>query len=66
MMLAFLTDQVAQHADAYFRKALVYCKTKKNLFEKIRQVFDLIPCVSMTVIYQFIAKEITLDIPLLE
>lgn len=66
MMFAFLTDQVAQHADACFKKALAYCKTKKNLFERVRQVFDLLPCVSMTVIYRFIAKEITLDFPLLE
>ena len=35
MMLAFLTDQVAQHADACFKKALAYCKTRKNLFEKV-------------------------------
>lgn len=66
MMLAFLTDQVAQHADACFKKALAYCKTKKNLFEKVRQVFDLLPCMSMNVVYRFIAKEITLDFPMLE
>ena len=41
VMLAFLTDQVAQHADACFKKALAYCKTRKNLFEKVQQVFDL-------------------------
>jgi hypothetical protein len=66
MMLAFLTDQVAQHADAAFKKAWAYCKTKKNLFEKVRQVFDLLPCMSMNVIYRFIAKDIVLDFPLLE
>jgi hypothetical protein len=66
MMLAFLTDQLAQHADACFKKALAYCKTRKNLFEKVRQVFDLLPCMSMNVIYRFIAKEITLDFPMLE
>ncbi len=66
MMFAFLADQVAQHADAHFKKALAFCKTKKNLFEKIRQVFDLLPCMSMNVVYRFIAKEIKIDFPLLE
>ncbi|MFZ4428490.1 MAG: transposase [Saprospiraceae bacterium] len=66
MMLAFLTDQLAQHADACFKKALAYCKTRKNLFEKVRQVFDLLPCMSMNVIYRFISKEVTLDFPMLE
>lgn len=66
MMLAFLVDQVAQHADQYFQKAWKYCKTKKNLWEKVRQVFDLLPCMSMNVIYRFIAKDVILDFPLLE
>jgi hypothetical protein len=66
MMLAFLTDQLAQHADACFKKALAYCKTRKNLFEKVRQVFDLLPCMSMNVIYRFISREVTLDFPMLE
>jgi hypothetical protein len=29
-------------------------------------VFDLLPCMSMNVIYRFIAKEIKVDFPLLE
>jgi Transposase DDE domain len=64
--LAFLTDQIAQKLDKAFDKALKYCKTKKNLWEKVRQVFDLLPCMSMNVIYRFIAKEIIIDFPLLE
>lgn len=60
MMLAFLTDQVAGHFDAAFKKAWAYCKTKKNLFEKVRQVFDLLSCMSMNVIYRFIAKDVSL------
>ena len=64
-LLAFLTDQMAQHCDASFQKALEYCETKKRLWEKVRQVFDLIPSMSMNVIYQFISKDIVLDIPLL-
>lgn len=64
--LAFLVDQIAQRLDGAFDRALKYCKTKKNLWEKVRQVFDLLPCMSMNVIYRFIAKEIKVDFPLLE
>lgn len=65
-LLAFLTDQIAQKLDKAFDKALRYCKTKKNLWEKIRQVFDLLPCMSMNVIYRVIAKEVRIEFPLLE
>lgn len=64
--LAFLVDQIAQRLDNAFEKALQYCKTKKKLWEKVRQVFDLLPCMSMNVIYRFIAKEIKVDFLLLE
>ena len=63
--LAFLTDQIAQKLDKNFQKALNYCVTKKKLWEKVRQVFDLLPCMSMNVIYRFIAKEFSIDFPLL-
>lgn len=66
MFLAFLTDQIAQKLDNAFDKALKYCKTKKNLWEKVRQVFDLLPCMSMNVIYRFISRDIKIDFPLLE
>jgi hypothetical protein len=64
--LAFLVDQIAQRLDSAFDKALKYCKTKKNLWEKVRQVFDLLPCMSMNVIYRFIAKDIKVNLPMLE
>jgi hypothetical protein len=64
--LAFLVDQIAQRIDGAFDRALKYCKTKKNLWEKVRQVFDLLPCKSMNVVYRFIAKEIRVEFPLLE
>lgn len=64
--LAFLVDQTSQKIDTAFNKAWEYCKTKKRLWEKIRQVFDLIPCMSMNVVYRFIAREIKIDFPLLE
>ena len=65
-MLAFLTDQIAQHLDLAFQKAWQYCQTKKAFWQKVRQVFDLLPAVSMNAIYRFIAKDIKLDFPLLE
>ena len=64
--LAFLTDQIAQKLDKAFDNALKHCKTKKNLWEKVRNVFDLLPCMSMNIIYRFIAKEIKIDFPLLQ
>ena len=65
-MLAFLTGQIAQHLDPAFQKAWQYCQTKKALWQKIRQVFGLLPAVSMNAIYRFIAKDIKVDFPLLE
>lgn len=64
--LAFCVDQIAQRIDNAFQRAWQYCKTKKKLWEKVRQVFDLLPCMSMNVIYRFIAKEVKIDFPLLE
>lgn len=63
--LAFLTDQIAQKLDKTFKKALEYCKTKKKLWEKVRQVFDLLPALSMNAIYRFIANDIVINFPLL-
>ena len=65
MMLAFLVDQLTQHSDQFFQKAWNYCKTKKNLWEKVRQVFDILPCMSMNVIYRYISKDININFPLL-
>ena len=64
--LAFCIDQIAQRIDNAFQRAWQYCKTKRKLWEKVRQVFDLLPCMSMNVIYRFIAREIKIDFPLLE
>jgi hypothetical protein len=65
MLLAFLVDQIAQHADLAFQKAWQYCKTKKLLWNKVRQIFDLLPCMSMNVIYRIISKEKTMDFQVL-
>jgi len=64
--LAFLTDQIAQCLDKSFQKALEICKTKKALWEKVRQVFDLLPALSMNAIYRFIALNRQANHPLLE
>lgn len=64
--LAFLTDQIAQCLDNAFEKALEICKTKKALWEKVRQVFDLLPALSMNAIYRFIAINRQANHPLLE
>lgn len=66
MFLAFLVDQITQTLDFAFRKAWAKSGSKKNLWEKIRQVFDLMPALSMNAIYKFIAKGPSLDFPLLE
>ena len=34
---------------------ILVCKTKSALWEKVRQVFDLLPALSMNAIYKFIA-----------
>lgn len=64
--LAFLTDQIAQCLDKAFQKALEICKTKKALWQKVRQVFDLLPALSMNAIYKFIALNRQVNHPMLE
>ena len=64
--LAFLTDQIAQALDTAFKKALEVCQTKRALWEKVRQVFDLLPALSMNAIYRFIALNRQVDHPPLE
>lgn len=64
--LAFLTDQIAQCLDKTFQNALEICQTKKALWEKVRQVFDLLPALSMNAIYRFIALNRQDNHPLLE
>jgi len=39
---------------------------KRAFWEKLRQVFDLLPALSMNAIYRFVAKNKQLDFPLLE
>jgi hypothetical protein len=64
--LAFLTDQIAQYLDTFFKKAWKTRGSKTGLWSKIRAIFDLLPVASMNAIYKFISEKQLLDIPLLE
>jgi len=72
--LSGLTDEqrrcVENMAARFIRQlvdsALEICKTKKTLWEKVRQVFDLLPALSMNAIYRFIALNRQANHPLLE
>jgi hypothetical protein len=43
MFIAFLIDQIQQAFDKGFRKALTCAKSKKMLWIKVREIFDLVP-----------------------
>jgi len=62
----FLVDQVAQAADRAFQAAQAAYRTKRAMWEKVQQVFDLIPAKSMSAIYRFVATKSPIDYPLLE
>ena len=64
--LAFLVDQVTEHLDQNFQRAKKACKTLKNLWYRIRTVFDLAIASSMDAIYRFIITKKPLDMPPLE
>ena len=40
MMIAFLIDQILEHCDALFQKALARKKRKSYFWEKVRALFD--------------------------
>ena len=65
MFLAFLFDQIQQILDPLFKKALSICSTKKLLWLRVRQIFDLIPVKTMEHIYKIITKELKLNIEIL-
>ena len=64
--LAFLVDQMAQHLDTLFQQARATCKTFKAFWEKIRNVFYLLPAMSMNAIYRFIITGKQVSMPALE
>ena len=65
MILAFLIDQIQEFFIKDFQKALVVCKTKKYLFQKIREIFNTVSCDSMQTIYKIINKELKLTIQII-
>ena len=64
--LAFLTDQIAQHLDKAFQAARAVCKSFKSFWERVRNIFYLLPALSMNAIYRFIVKQKQVNIPALE
>jgi len=62
MLLAFLIDQLTQTLDKTFQKALTAAKTFRDFRQKVRVLFDLIPCISMNLIYQIIARDFKLGL----
>jgi len=57
MFLAFLVDQLTQTLDSTCRKAIKAAKTLRDFRHKVRVLFDFIPCISMNLIYQIIARD---------
>ncbi|MEM1122976.1 MAG: transposase [Bacteroidota bacterium] len=62
MLLAFLVDQLTQTLDKAFQKALIAAKTLRDFRQKVRVLFDLIPCISMNLIYQIIARDLKIGL----
>lgn len=65
-LLAFCVDQILQHADENFQKALQSCSSRKFFWELIRQIFYMVPAKSMDAIYRFAARRRPLDMPAIE
>lgn len=63
--LAFLVDQMAQYFDTFFQKAWKERVTKTALWQKIREIFNLLPVASMNAIYRFIFEKRRVDYPLI-
>jgi len=65
MLLAFLFDQIQQRTNQVFLAARRKTGSNIALWEKIRQIFDLVIVDSMQTIYKIIAKQIKLKIQLI-
>lgn len=66
MFLTFLVDQIAQHLDLLLQKAWNTAKSKKGLWERVKNVFYMAPVLSMSAIFKFIIRDKPLDIAPLE
>lgn len=56
MLLAFTLDQIQQGACKTFRAILAALKTKAKMWESLRAVFKLLPCLSMKQAWQQVAS----------
>jgi hypothetical protein len=56
MLLAFTLDQIQQGACKTFRAILASLKTKAKMWESLRAVFKLLPCLSMHQAWQQVAN----------
>lgn len=65
MFIAFLLDQIQLAFDKGFRRALLVAKSKKLLWIKIREIFDVVPVPDCSTLYKIITKEIKLSIQLI-
>jgi hypothetical protein len=65
MMLAFVIDQIQQRINRFFRAALAEVKRLTRLWERVREIFDMVACNSMETIYKIIAKELKLKIEII-
>ena len=65
MFLAFLFDQIQQAFDKGFRKALLIAKSKIMLWQKIREIVNLVPVPDFSTVFKIIAKEIKLSIQII-
>lgn len=63
--LAFLVDQMVQYFDVFFQKAWKERGAKAALWQKIREIFNLLPVASMNAIYKFIFEKRKVDFPLI-
>lgn len=55
MLLAFSIDQIQQGACSTFQTVLAGLKTKSKMWESLRMVFKIIPCLSMQQLWENVA-----------
>jgi hypothetical protein len=56
MLLAFTIDQIQQGACKTFRAIHAALKTKAKMWQSLRAVFKLLPCLSMKQAWQHVAN----------
>jgi len=61
MMLAFLFDQIQQLLDPIFKQAVLICKTKKLLWLRVKEIFDLAIVPNMNTIFKIINSKAKLS-----